>query len=374
VATSHADLGHYAEAFQLRQEVLARRQAQLGPDHLDTLRSMSLLAHSYAHLGQYEESVRLDEDVLARKRARFGPDHPETLTSMNSLGLGYSNFGNHLERNKFRAEARKLYEQGRQLHEETLARRQAVLGPEHPDTLGSRNNLANAYTDLGLYSEARPLYAETLAVQKRRLGANHPTTLKSMHNLANAYGFLGDNENGLKFHAETLALRKTRLGADHPDTLSSMWGVAKKLVQLDRGAEALPIIDEGLQRAEGRNVHPTLVTGLMTLRIEHLEKAKDLAECRATAEMWEKMRRTGPNDLYNAACFRAVTAKVLRATNPSSEAARQADVEDDRAMAWLRQAVAAGYRDVAKLNQDSDFDGLRGRADFRALLAELTGR
>jgi hypothetical protein len=31
------------------------------------------------------------------------------------------------------------------LHEQTLATRERVLGPDHPDTLNSRNNLANAY-------------------------------------------------------------------------------------------------------------------------------------------------------------------------------------------------------------------------------------
>jgi len=30
------------------------------------------------------------------------------------------------------------------LHEQTLAARERVLGPDHPDALGSRNNLAAA--------------------------------------------------------------------------------------------------------------------------------------------------------------------------------------------------------------------------------------
>ena len=35
------------------------------------------------------------------------------------------------------------------LHEQTLAARERVLGPDHPDTLQSRNNLAIAYRDAG---------------------------------------------------------------------------------------------------------------------------------------------------------------------------------------------------------------------------------
>jgi len=33
-----------------------------------------------------------------------------------------------------------------------------VLGPEHPDTLTSRNNLASGYRDLGRYEEAVALH------------------------------------------------------------------------------------------------------------------------------------------------------------------------------------------------------------------------
>jgi hypothetical protein len=40
-------------------------------------------------------------------------------------------------------------------------------------------------------------------------------------------------------------------------------------------------------------------------------------------------------------------------------------------MAWLTQAVAAGYKDVANMKKDKDLDALRGRADFRKVMAEL---
>ena len=33
-------------------------------------------------------------------------------------------------------------------------------------------------------------------------------------------------------------------------------------------------------------------------------------------------------------------------------------------MAWLRQAIAAGYNNVALMKKDSDLDALRDRADF----------
>jgi tetratricopeptide (TPR) repeat protein len=62
-----------------------------------------------------------------------------------------------------------------------------VLGADHPDTLGSRNNLAYAYRSAGRLDQAIPLYERTLADSERVLGADHPQTLTSRNNLAYAY-------------------------------------------------------------------------------------------------------------------------------------------------------------------------------------------
>ena len=43
-------------------------------------------------------------------------------------------------------------------------------------------------------------------------------------------------------------------------------------------------------------------------------------------------------------------------------------------MAWLRQAVKAGYKDVAFIKKDTDLDALRDRADFQELLGQLQAR
>ncbi len=40
-------------------------------------------------------------------------------------------------------------------------------------------------------------------------------------------------------------------------------------------------------------------------------------------------------------------------------------------MAWLKQAVVAGFNDVALLRRDQDLTVLREREDFQKLLSEL---
>jgi hypothetical protein len=54
------------------------------------------------------------------------------------------------------------------LHEETLKRRRAKLGPDHPETLQSMNNLARAYLALRR-PEAEPLLRQALAIRQKNL-------------------------------------------------------------------------------------------------------------------------------------------------------------------------------------------------------------
>jgi hypothetical protein len=61
-----------------------------------------------------------------------------------------------------------------------------VLGPDHPDTLASRNNLAYAYQSAGDVGRAIPIYQQTLADAERVRGPDHPSTLTFRNNLAGA--------------------------------------------------------------------------------------------------------------------------------------------------------------------------------------------
>ncbi len=40
-------------------------------------------------------------------------------------------------------------------------------------------------------------------------------------------------------------------------------------------------------------------------------------------------------------------------------------------MSWLNKAVAKGYKDAAHMKKDKDQGPLRGREDFKKLLAEV---
>jgi hypothetical protein len=237
-----------------------------------------------------------------------------------------------------------------------------------------RLTLGASFSYLGKWQTATEQFEAARALYVRHRGPGHPDTLTSMNALATGYEALGRHADALKLREETLALRKVKLGPDHLHTLRSMWVVAESLAQLGRGAEAVPLIDECFRRAAGKECcPPDLLPGVLTVRLRHFEKARDAAGCRQTAEMWESLKRADADGLYQAAGMRAVTAAVLRAAGKPPAGGQQADAEADRAMAWLKQAAAAGYNNAAHLKHDKDLDALRGRADFTKLVTTLEG-
>jgi tetratricopeptide (TPR) repeat protein len=328
----------------------------LGPDDRETLACSNDLAIGYALQQRFDEAIDLNLRVLARLRATVGPDDEQSLRTMNNLGRCYFEL--------------KRYPEAVKIHQEVLALQQVKLGPDHASTLRTMTNLANCYGRADRPADALALREKTVALQEAKLGPDDYDTLMSRHNLANSYRKAERYAEALKQDEETLARRRATLGDNHPDTLCSLWSVGEDLLRLERGTAAIPLLDQCLRRAAGRHVHQNFWQ-VANLRLQYFAKAKKVEGCRTTAEIWEKQQRTDADSLYQAACCRAVTATVLRATDPSPATVKQADAEADRAMAWLRQAVVAGYKYVTNLKQNKDFDALRDRAGFQELLGEL---
>ncbi|MBK8931881.1 MAG: tetratricopeptide repeat protein [Chloroflexi bacterium] len=63
-----------------------------------------------------------------------------------------------------------------------------ALGPDHPDTATSLNNLGYLLQAMGNLAEARPYYQRALAIVEKSLGANHPNTKIVRGNLSSLDG------------------------------------------------------------------------------------------------------------------------------------------------------------------------------------------
>jgi hypothetical protein len=96
------------------------------------------------------------------------------------------------------------------------------------------------------------------------------------------------------------------------------------------------------------------------------------AGCLAAAAEYEALKQTDGGSLFDAACNRALCAGAISddPKTPAADAPRLAREQADLAMGWLRKAVAAGFKDDARM-KNKDLDVLREREDFKKLLAEL---
>ena len=85
--------------------------------------------------------------------SNLGPDHPNTLVYRNNLASAYQSADRTAE--------------AIALHEVNLKLMTTKLGPEHSNTLISRNNLARAYLAAGLYAESEPVLRQCLSIREK---------------------------------------------------------------------------------------------------------------------------------------------------------------------------------------------------------------
>ena len=109
--------------------------------------------------------------------------------------------------------------------------RSKVLGPENPETLKSRNNLALALNRQKKYVEAEEQFRELITVEERVLGPEHPETLRTRRNLLVTVGNQGRHAEAETGFRDLLAIEERVLGPEHPDTLGVRNNIGLALAQ-----------------------------------------------------------------------------------------------------------------------------------------------
>ena len=75
---------------------------------------------------------------------------------------------------------------GVEKYEALLTEQTRNLGPDHPDTLTTKSNLADEYRDAGNLEKALEAYEAVLTDRARVLGPDHPDTLATKSRLVKA--------------------------------------------------------------------------------------------------------------------------------------------------------------------------------------------
>jgi tetratricopeptide (TPR) repeat protein len=227
-------------------EAVARAQAQAVTDFL----TKDLLASVYPEKARSREvTVRYILESAARDLDEKFADSPLVEAQVReTLGLTYRKMAD--------------YEAAKPHLERVLAIRREQLGPEHPATLASLNQLGMLYSDWGRYGEAEPLLVRAFAVRQRVLGEDHPSTLESMSDLAWQCMCEARFEEGMTLAARALEVGRRVLKEEDPILLRSMNALAAGYVTALRYGEAQSLAGQGYeisQRALGEEHETTLM-------------------------------------------------------------------------------------------------------------------
>ena len=197
--------------------------------------------HAY-DLGLPFEALTLNKavDIIG---ALLGPDHHDTLTSRNNLAYTFLTVGR-------TEEAITLYEQ---TLKDTIG-----LGEDHPRTFIARSDLAHAYQTASRLDEAIELRKQSVKGRSRILGEDHPRTFIARSDLAHTYQWAGRLNEATTLFTQNLQDSIRVLGEKHPYTLASRNNLAREYQWLERTNESIDLLEQSLQdstRILGEN-HP----------------------------------------------------------------------------------------------------------------------
>jgi len=173
---------------------------------------MAQIASYLGRSGSHPAAMELYQGVFEARARALGPEHPDTLIARSNLAWWTGETGNVAGARDECAALLPVIER--------------ALGPEHPDTLGARANLARWTGQAGDAAGARDQYAELLSVRERVSGAEHPRTVAAREGVARWTGYAGDAAGARDLFAALLPIRERVSGPEHPDTLFACEGLA----------------------------------------------------------------------------------------------------------------------------------------------------
>lgn len=187
----------------IRERVAADLAVLTRADDPQLLTARVNLAATYTRCGRAREAIPILQSVVSRRDT--GADQDAALAARSQFAVALKAAGCH-------AHAAALLETN-------VARREAVSGRHHLDTVRDVANLASVYTALGRADEALPLHREAVKVRCQVLGDKHRESLSARANYCLALYRTGHRDEAINELRDVVAGRETTLGPDHVDTV-----------------------------------------------------------------------------------------------------------------------------------------------------------
>ncbi|MFO0081903.1 MAG: protein kinase domain-containing protein [Phycisphaerales bacterium] len=222
-------LGRFAEARPQIERSLALRRELLGEDHPETVRSRVVEALA-------DEAVQEDEAIIERLRE---------LERVAARVLGETNSSTLALRDAMCRRLTELFrtDESEPMLRQTLATRVAINGPDHPESLACRQNLARALWLMRRHMEAEREYIATIEGWERTAGPDYLATWLVRQQLGGLYLDMRDRR-AEKILVDSLARLERDLGAQHETVLTAAFNIAMMRLFAERDAKSCREIAE----------------------------------------------------------------------------------------------------------------------------------
>jgi len=222
------------------KELIPTMEARLGRDDDTTMQCLNQLAVTLQKVKKGQEALSVHQECYKRRKNKLGPEHEDTLQSVSNLAVLLS---------EKRPMTTVAFQEARNYYSTAVDGRQATIGADHPRTLYTVSNAAKLLSDApdrfdnkeGLFREAEVMHDRAASKLIGVLTQGHPLTLGAMHNQAchwvDWYVHSSDAADG---NSEMLdkaisqlkrvhSLRIQKLGDTHTDTVDTEKKLQKAL-------------------------------------------------------------------------------------------------------------------------------------------------
>lgn len=184
------------------------------------------------HQGQYDAAVVMFQVVYDERRKLLGPHEADTLGALNNIAVVY------LAKREFKL----AFDMFDEIYPLGVSKGITLSDENHRSAL---RNMAVCLNKGGEYDKAIRVYETIIQYQTIEDPSNsHPDTLITKNNMANAIVERGDYEMAFKQFAEIYEIITSKLGISHPSSLLVRTNMASVLEKQEKYAEALDIYRE----------------------------------------------------------------------------------------------------------------------------------
>jgi serine/threonine protein kinase/tetratricopeptide (TPR) repeat protein len=394
LAKIHQTLGDFAgaqtsseKAIEILSE-LARAQPRVADYQSDLAASHFELGAVFFNTGRFDETEAAYKQSLVIQ-SKLAADHPVVTEYLRALARTQHALGRLFLRAGQYDKAHESLEKGLEIWSQLVENKAHV--PEDRHGLASvQLTLGSAYGARG-QSEKSEAMLKAAASTYQALVALCPDVPEYRNSLGRAYRALGGRyfvvrqaRKAEAAHQQSLQIYE-KLVQEHPD----MWEYAYQMgrcyynlaldAQLERRWDAVlsndekaieileHLVDSGYGQVRSDLFDASLLLATMLAgRGEHARATDD-------ASAVARQEGVGQVNYYNIACVFAVSSAAAENDGklaPADRTRLKAQYAD-RAMEFLRQAVALGYQEIPQLNGDPELASLRSREDFQKLVRDV---